>query len=305
MSSWRIRLLAPPFPLFRLGILFLLGIPGTISNVSAQNLALGALLSKKEYTRAGQTLAKHPQLSASDLRSLISLAPKNIQKVDQGFKQALLQKKHRPFTLPEKRVLNLLKGLLQRAQHQIKASLQTLTPLFGFRPWTGPLANPLGSMAIELSRRGNSSGLPILRKISLLWRGQAFASANLALALRLLGKYSKSDHLYQQAAQESRRAPWLLNNWGLCREAMGDLEGALRLFLEGARRAEENKGGKLSGDAATCQTNAALLLEKRRRDGDLARAIALLKHAVHLTPNRIRPRYYLHIFRIERSGEEQ
>ncbi len=295
----------PPSLLKGVGVLILMGITGPLPNAYTQDQSLRSLLRKKSFSQAGTTLAQLPQLSASDLQILISLSPKDFSQLYKGFIHSHSKKGSQPPSPSNRRLQALLTGLWQKANHQTKEAFHTLSPLFGFRPWMVRLAGPLGSMAIELSRRGNASGLPILRKIAQIWKGQAFASANLALAFRLLGNYSQADRLYRQAAKESGRAPWVLNNWGLCRDAMGDLEGSLRLFFEGARRAEENKGQKAPGDAATCQTNAAYLLEKRARDGDIERAIALLERAVHLAPDRIRPRYYLHIFRIKRTGGEQ
>ncbi len=278
--------------------------PGAMSQNSSK-LSIEGLLKQKAYAQMGRSLAARGKLSRKEVHLLTALSPQAFEQVYLSYAKNLKKTQRRSENLLGK----LMRGLHQRANKNLPAAIQSLFPLMDYRPWLVPLAGLLGKMAIRLSRRGNASGLPILKKIAGLWKGQAFASANLALALRLLGHYSKADRIYKQAARESRRAPWLLNNWGLCREAMGDREGALRLFLEGSRSDSHPNSHTEKGlappqnlrDRATCQANAAFLLEARGRLGDLSRAISLLERAVSLAPDRIRPRYYLYVFRKERS----
>jgi tetratricopeptide (TPR) repeat protein len=308
--NWKINISLFPLSGFQTGSAFVLmglsaiNAPPQVDWAFHQKASsqLSHLIDKKAFPEAGKCLAQRPFLKKNEIRRILSLEGPALVQLYSGFQKA--PSKNR---IPQWiRMGTLLAGLQKRAHHDLRGSLQTLFPLFlEYPPWMVPLAGPLGKMAIQLSRRGNPSGLPILKKINEIWKGQAFASANLALAFRLLGKYSDADRLYAIATKEAKRAPWILNNWGLCKDAMQDREAALSLFLEGAHRGKKEGSQKNPGDSSTCLTNAALILEQRGRTGDLTRAISLLKTAVSLAPNRIRPRYYLHIFRIELSGEGQ
>lgn len=279
----------------------LVGIPLSAQGAVEQGDWFLALIREQSYSQAGKLLAERGALSGKELRFLWNLDPPAFEAIYQSFLKASVSSKKTGVG----RLRTLLRGVHFKAEQDLFASLQTLSPLLEYRPWMVSLTGILGSMAIQLSRRGNPAGLPILRKIATIWKGRAFASANLALALRLIGKYTEADHFYRKAAKESGRAAWVLNNWGLCRDAMKDLDGALALFLEGARGGDVRKKETNPGDLATCQTNAALLLAKRGFAGDRVRAIDLLRRATTLAPDRIRPRYYLHIFLLESSGRRQ
>ena len=191
-------------------------------------------------------------------------------------------------------LIHYVHGYAALAAGEHKEGLRVLTGLLIYDDWKAIAVEPLSRRALERARTGDKVGLKALDWVIRVYPKAAWAHANYALALRLVGDYDAAARAYARLLRVAGRKGWTLNESALLEHARGRSQKALDLLLEGARDASDPRGQD------TCRGNAAMLLLLRGRASDRVRAAILLERAVARDPTRVRSRYWLE--QLKRGG---
>lgn len=224
-----------------------------------------------------------PGRAALDLLHSLSLA--EVTRVQKAY--ARVGAGERPIA----RVLEAIHARLEGADARV---IEALLPLLEDRRYAVEAGDGLGRAGLRLCRRGDERGLVGLEAVRSRWPVAAWSLGNVALGLRLLGRYDISADRYEELLVRTQRAAWVLNDAGLLEIARGRRDRALRLLLEGSKKREDPSGSD------NCRGNAAILLLDRNRRGDRLQAEVLLESVVRRDPTRQRARFWLE--RLRRPG---
>ncbi len=198
-----------------------------------------------------------------------------------------LQRALREVHPAHRRVLHLLNGLDAHRHKDARRAVEQFGVLVKDPALGRFVLGMFGRDAMQLCRAGDPLGVTALDRLRAIYPRAAWAVANLALGLRLVGRYADAHAAYTKVLGFAGRKAWVLNDLGLLHQAEGHYARALALFQEGA---------DLPGDvgaADTCRGNAAMLFLRRDDPGDVARARTLLAQVVARDPTRVRSAYWL------------
>lgn len=199
---------------------------------------------------------------------------------------------HARMSRTDSKLARLLDAQIARLGRQDVRAIELLLPVIEDRVFGAEASDGLGRAGLRLCRRGDAAGLRGLRAVQKRWPGAGWALGNLALGLRLLGRYDEAAVCYEDLLIATRRAPWALNDAALVEVARGRIDRALELLFEGVRAGGDG--------AANCGGNAAVLLMRRGRRGDAIQAEALLERIVARDKTRTRARFWLERLRRRR-----
>lgn len=184
-------------------------------------------------------------------------------------------------------IARIVRGLAAGAAHDPKTCVAELSPLLDDTRYGTFVVHHVGRRSLQTCRRGEVVGVAALEQIRDLYPTAAWSRANLALGLRLVGRYGAARRIYDKLVQETPRAAWVRNELGLLQLACGDRGGALATFLQGSSQSAADPASR-----DTCAGNAAMVLLSRNTPGEREKAAGLLREVVERDPSRVRSAYW-------------